>query len=367
MSQTDILTKMPSDIILLIFESLHSFPDLNALIRTSSRLEQIWSQNVSSIVNALMPTISDYMPLAEDLLAVQNLGYVARGTFACMTAEKACLDNLLRFITKARQLLQDLQPTALFFTSAAHGISDLDLMRARVQDSMANLSPALLAMERTVMVGRKSVADIALLNRVKQLLANEREIRAMDEIFHESLGFLLCEYWTPLNGQSFMEIAYQATISNYALSYRLLAYIIDTVARVQLPFFQGGEFCTLCRWLQCTRRKWMLSAPKHMYGIYCQVSSLNPWHLEGVDFPSGGCTGSFVFKLIGDGPAWELYDDPWFEPGDFSDPDDRDEGDDGEIRDGEVDESTITPQTKEENDDEVGEDGKDEEVLLPQW
>ena len=189
--QTGILTKMPLDIVLHLYKSLHSFADLKALIQTSSRFNRIWLQNVSFITKSLLPTITNYSELAEDIQVIQDLHDQEprpgpRPKFSHVTYEKNMWNRIFDFLVRKRDLIKA-HCDMVDDTPAEDIIRHIDLIKERVENKLAKLDQDALAKEEAILIKNKSVANMDLLQHAERLIAIERKMRKDCEIFSEEM------------------------------------------------------------------------------------------------------------------------------------------------------------------------------------
>lgn len=182
---------MPSDIILQLFKSLGSFADLKALIQTSSHFNQVWLQNVSSITKALLPTTTDYLELAKDVLVVQDLHdqecRPGRGLrFRYVTNERNFWNRIFDFLVRQRDLI-GAHCDVVDDTPTVDIIRHIDSIKERVERNLAKLDPKILAEEEAMTIKNKSVANMSLLQHAERLIAIEGEMRRYCGIFSDEL------------------------------------------------------------------------------------------------------------------------------------------------------------------------------------
>ena len=183
---------MPSEIILYLFKSLDSFADLKALIRASSRFNQVWSQNVLSITKALLPTISDYLELAKDVLIAQDLhdqedyrpGLGVR--FRYVTYEKNFWDRIFDFLIRQRDLIKA-HCDVIDGTPVEDIIRRTDLVIKRVEGKLAKLDPKILAKEEAMTIKNKSIANMDLLRHAERLIEIESKMQRYYEFFSDEM------------------------------------------------------------------------------------------------------------------------------------------------------------------------------------
>lgn len=208
---------MPPDIILQTFKSLHTFVEIYALVRTSRRFYQVWSQNVSSITNTLIPSIT-YKELAEDLLVVQNLASPA-SPFTYQTLEMNYLEGVHRFMIRQQEAIKA-HCDSVDGTPVQDLVTDIDETKENIENLMTWLSPLTLAQEKTMIFnGVKTMADICLLDHVHRLLAVDKLMRAKCEIFRREMmdcfGRSLHQHPKDLTDKEtdrFMKAAYRVAI-----------------------------------------------------------------------------------------------------------------------------------------------------------
>lgn len=191
MDQIGFLSKMPTEIILLIYKSLYSFTDLRALIETSRRFHQIWLLNVSAITKALLPTTTDYLELAEDYLAVEDLLDldIRRGTYKKLTYEKIFLTGILAFLNRKRDLIRTHCDT-VNDTPVAEFLQQVNWKVCVVASKLEMLDKKVLIEEAAVMMESKSLANLFPLRHARRLIAIEKKMQERCESFSE--GMLRC-------------------------------------------------------------------------------------------------------------------------------------------------------------------------------
>lgn len=371
MAQNDrIRTKIPSDIILQIYKSLHSFADLKALIQTSSEFNQTWLWNVSSITKALLPTITNYLELAEDFLAVQDLQDLnprPEAGLLCgrVTYEKSFWNRMLSFLVRQRDAIQT-RCDVVDDTPAAEIVGYINSMKERVEESLAKLNPKLLTKEEAITIQNKSVADMCLLQHIQRLLAIENKMRDYYEVFSEEMHSILSQALphrpTELSDEEtdrFMKALYKVNIlriSNY-LKDSTIGQAIKAAVLVRLREKEEGLMHRVNDWQLFVRScKWedevMCLVPQKWDDIRWRPRHNEPWKSKIRCYAKG----RLDFNLYTKGLLRFIVDAEWTsaldEAKSGSDSDDFDgmEVDDDE---GAIDDSD-GPDSSDDDDDDVG-------------
>lgn len=260
MNQMGILTQMPTEIIVQIYKSLHSFADLNALVRTSSWFHEIWLQDLSSIIKALYPTITDYMDLAEDFLLVQDLE-PRPAVFSYVTYEKIYWTRILRFVLRQRELIAS-HCDMIDDTPVADVLRKLDITKGRLDSYLAELSPEALVKEETVTIMKRSLVNICLILHTSRLLATEKKMRMYCEIFRQEMKDCFRKA-VPLHPKDltveetdrFMKAAYRVAILGTSNKWkeRTLAQAFNATVLIRLLPDEESQLHNVSDWLLFVR------------------------------------------------------------------------------------------------------------------
>lgn len=247
--------QIPYEVILQIFKSLHSFADLNALVRTSSRFNQLWLQNIKPITNALIPRITNYLDLAEDVLVLHALARERH--FGYQTFKKNYLTELLVFAAKQRALIIGFCDL-IDETSAEDIIRDIDNVVKIAKVALDGLSLHRLAVEESMTVGKRSLADTWLLLHAEGLLRLEKRMRANCDVICHEVMYCLPEHprgLTTTETDSFMKAAYKVTIilASNSVGDRYPAQAAKAAILAHVDSEEESKLHHICNWLLFVR------------------------------------------------------------------------------------------------------------------
>jgi hypothetical protein len=250
-----IFPQIPYEVVLQVFKYLHSFADLNALVRTSSRFNQIWLQNISPITNALIPRITNYLDLAEDLSVLRALARDRH--FGYRTFQKNYLTEFLEFAAKQRALITG-HCDVIDETPTEDIIRDIDNVIQLAQFALDTVSPRLLALEESMIVEKKSLADTWLLFHAQGLLRIEKQMRAnCDIVRHEVINCLPDhpKSLTITETDCFMKAAYKVTIllASNSVGDRYPAQAIKAAILAHVDSKEETKLQYICNWFLFVR------------------------------------------------------------------------------------------------------------------
>ena len=94
------LSRLPSELLIRVFESVNDFPTVLSLARTSARLQEVWKTNTASISDAILPRVIPFLAQAQKLID-STMTHVINHLSQRKTYEEIILRIKLLFDNKA--------------------------------------------------------------------------------------------------------------------------------------------------------------------------------------------------------------------------------------------------------------------------